>query len=172
MNNQIDDFESVIDDVKVERNRSSFTINQLKIEHFYWQSGDIDTGYPISTSIELSCNYNFNLQKNEWTKTVSHTYYKSIDSKETNVYSEKLENDNIVKLIEQIDLRDLNNNYFTEEAPERFTHWEITYNYYFKIVGTYDQDIEAFKKISEILHFKDIMNAETKKIQSQLAQQE
>ena len=59
-------------------------------------------------------------------------------------------------------------NYFTEENPERFTHWEITYNNRFKIVGTYDQEIEELINIKRILEFKKIIEEENKKIQNNI----
>ena len=47
----------------------------------------------------------------------------------------------LIKNLESCDLRDLKNNYFTEENPERFTHWELTYNNYFKIVEELNEAI-------------------------------
>ena len=43
---------------------------------------------------------------------------------------------------------------------------------YFKIVGTYDQNIEEFEKISDILNFKKIIADEDKKIQDKLGKQD
>ena len=171
MNNESDDFSSVIENVKVERKRNPFEINQLKIEHFYWDYDNIDVGAPVSTSVELICNYNYEEEILEWNKIISHTYL-SIDNDSnytTDTYQEKIENpDKLIKKIEKYDLRDLKNNYFTEEEPERFTHWELTYNNYFKIVGTYDQDIKEFKEISKLLNFKGIIKEEVNKIQEKL----
>ena len=45
-------------------------------------------------------------------------------------------------------------------------------NNYFKIVGTYDQNIEEFEKISDILNFKKIIADEDKKIQDKLGKQD
>ena len=59
MNNEFDDFSNAIDNIQVDRKKNTFEINQLKIEHFHWNSGDIDVGMPITTSIELISNYNF-----------------------------------------------------------------------------------------------------------------
>ena len=69
-------------------------------------------------------------------KIVSHTYLSLENDREQTIdtYEEELENSyDLTKNLESCDLRDLKNNYFTEENPERFTHWELTYNNYFKM---------------------------------------
>ncbi len=175
MNNEFDDFSNAIGNVNVERNKNTFKISQLKIEHFHWNSGDIDVGMPVTTSVELTCNYNFEKEKLEWKKTISHTYLSLDNDKEytTDTNDEEIENpDELIKIIENYDLRELKNNYFTEENPERFTHWELTYNHYFKIVGTYDQNVFEFEKIRDILDFKKIIDIEIKRIQNKLGKTE
>ncbi len=162
MDNEYGDLKDII----VNRDKSVFKITELKLEHFHFNSGEMDSGMPISTSIELTCNYNYEKDKLEWKKIVSHTYV-SIDDKEeytTDSYEEKIE-DEIIKKIEAYDLRELKNNYFTEEEPESLSHWEITYNNYFKITGTYDQRVNEFEKISDILDLKKTIEKECKKIQ-------
>lgn len=171
MNNEFDDFSNAIDNINVDRKKNTFEINQLKIEHCHWNSGDIDVGMPITTSVEMTCNYNFEKEKLEWKKIISHTYLSLENGKEytTDTYDEEIDNpDELIEKIQNYDLRDLKNNYFTEENPERFSHWELTYNNYFKIVGTYDQEISKFKKISELLDFKKIIDEEVKKVQEKL----
>lgn len=170
-----DNFENIINEnIKIERNNIPFKITQLKLTHYYWNSGDIDVGMPISTSIELTSKYNFETDTLEWNKIITHIYisledcYKTI----TDSYRVRLFNSNeIISRLEKNDLRNFNNNYFTDENPDRFTHWEITYNTYFKIVGTYDQELEVFKKFSELLNFKEIMETEIKKVDEKLNQQ-
>ena len=44
MNNEFDDFSHVIDDIKIARKKGKFKIKQLKIEHFHWNSDDIEIG--------------------------------------------------------------------------------------------------------------------------------
>ena len=154
-----------------EMERIAFKINQLKLEHFYFNSGDKDAGMPISTSVELSCEYNFERNNLGWKKSIVHNYVSLEDSMSisTDSHDEVLDNaDEIISKIESCDLRYLNNNYFNEDTPERFTHWEITYNNHFKIVGTYDNEIDEFKELSEILDFKMIMDEEVKKIQDKM----
>jgi len=170
-----DNFEDIINEnIEIKRNNNPFKISQLKLTNYYWNSGDIDVGMPISTSVELNCKYNFDKEILEWTKKVSHTYLSLYDTFEevTDTYVDKLQNaEEIISKLEEHDLRNLNNNYFTDENPERFTHWEITYNTYFKIVGTYDQELDIFKKFSELLDFKKIMDEELKKVEDKLHQE-
>lgn len=173
MNSEFDDFTNITDDnIGVEREKKSFKLTQLKLEHYHWNLGDIDEGMPITTSVELTCEYNFESQKLDWKKTIAHTYF-SLDAYDNHITSshiEIIEDLNIIKEIEKYDLRNLKNNYFTDEEPNRLTHWELIYNYYFKISGTYDQEVEAYVKISELLDFKKIIETETKKIREKLEQ--
>lgn len=172
MNENFEELNNIIDMIKVNKERSSFSINQLKIKHYYWNSSDeINAGMPISTSIELNCKYDYENQKLLWAKTIEHEYLDFGDYKEHNInrYTIPLENqENIIKEIEKYDLRNLGNNYFSDIEPNNFTHWELTYNNYFKISGTYDQEIEEFKKISKLLKFKEEIIIETKKIKDKL----
>ena len=167
-----DTFEDIINEnITIERNNPPFKLTQLKITNYYWNSGEIDVGMPISTSIELTCKYNFEKDTLEWFKEVSHTYLSLTNSfeKTTDTYKEEMKNANeIISELEKYDLRNYKNNYFTEKNPERFTHWEINYNNYFKIVGTYDQELEVFNKISNILNFKEIMDLEIKKVNDKI----
>lgn len=168
MNN---DFNNTINNIQAINEKNVFKINQLKLEHFYWNFDNIDIGAPITTSIELTCYYNYETEKLEWKKTISHTYLslENCTKHTTDTYDEKIENpDELIKAIELYDLRDLKNNYFTEKEPENFSHWELTYNTYFKIVGTYDQIIIEFEKISRLLQFKEIIKQETQKIRKKL----
>lgn len=144
---------------------NEFKLKQLKLTHNHFCSGELDYGMPLTTSIELKHEYNFETGEEYWVKVVSHTYISLENTHEdsTDTYEEKIDG-NIIKELEKYDLRNLKNNYFTDKNPERFTHWEVEYNHYFKIVGTYDQEPEEIKKISEILNFKQIIEEETNKI--------
>lgn len=174
MNNEFDNFSNAIDNISVERKKTKFKLIQLKLEHYHWNSGDIDVGIPVSTSIELTCEYNFEKEKLEWKKNISHTYL-SLDNyneNTTDIHTQKIDNpDILIKEIEKYDLRNLKNNYYTDEKPNRFTHWELTYNNCFKVVGTYDQVVEEVTKISDILDFRKIIKEETKKVQDRIENQ-
>ncbi len=110
---------------KQDIDRNEFKINQIKLEHFYFNSGEKDAGMPISTSIELSSVYNFEKNRLDWKRSIVHNYVSLEDSISisTNSHEEVLNGgDELISNIEKYDLRDLKNNYFSEEAPERFTH--------------------------------------------------
>ncbi|MCX4366098.1 MAG: hypothetical protein OSJ70_10060 [Bacilli bacterium] len=157
------------EDIEVER--KEFKIKQIKLEHFYFNSGDIEAGMPISTSLELKCNYDFTSKSLLWKKTVVHNYISLEDGQNlsTDSYEEEIKNGNeLIKKIEEYDLRELKNNYFSEEGLEKYTHWEITYNKHFKIVGTYDNEILEYTFLSELLNFREIRNLEIRKIQDRM----
>lgn len=169
------DFENAANNTKMERVRKPFKLTQLKLEIFHLNDGDLDFGMPISTSIDLNSNYNYETQLLEWEKTISHTYISSTDINEqkTNEYKEKDNNINsIIEKIEKLDLRNLCNNYYTEEAPNDFSHWEITYNNYFKIVGTMDQYVEEYNVINDLLDMNKIIRLEISKVKKQMVKME
>lgn len=144
--------------------KPNFKLNQLKLIHYHLDASDITAGGPIKTSIELKSDY-----ENEilyWTRTISHTYY-ALESleKKTDTYTENLENiESLIQQLEQNDLRELKNNYFTEEGIESYSHWEVIYNNFFHVVGTYDQEPELISNLNRLLDFRKIINNETKKI--------
>lgn len=175
MNEIFDDFSDVLNNISIEREKTKFEITHLKLKHYYWNEEERNINMPISTSIELTCRYDFENNKLIWKKTISYTYQNlnNCYENQTNSYTEELyDSDKIINEIEKYDLRELKNNYFTDKEPNNFTYWELTYNNYFKIVGTYDQEIEAFKEISNILNFKKIIKEVPKKIEDELKQLE
>lgn len=165
-------FDIDFDNLKVEINREPFKIRQLKLSNYYWVEDDYYIGMPISTSVELICKYDFEKDILNWSKIVSHTYLNFDDGfvETTDSYIEELGSiDEVISKLEKEDLRDLKNNYFTDKEPENFTHWEIVYNKYFKIVGTYDQELDVFKEFSELLDFKGIMKEEIEKVKNKFS---
>ena len=159
------DFLDVIKNTKVERKTTPFKINQLKIEHFYYNDGDLDIAMPISTSVEIK------KEDEVWKKIVIHNYLNPKNHREiiNNSYKIVLDNyESIISSIEKIDLRDLNNNYFTEEFPEKNSYWELSYNKLFRIVGTQDQITKEYYEISELLDFDKIMKEELKKVEDNI----
>ena len=149
-------------------NRGRFVIDHLKLEHFYYNTGYIYDGFPISTSVEIYCESNSHAQDYEWLKKVTHTYVKNKTSffkkgsgYETSSYTEKIENaEDLLHKIEEYDLRKLGNNYYTKGSHE---HWEVSYNSLFKIVGSYDQEVSEVEAISNLLDFKRIIEEEREK---------
>ena len=166
---ELDDWKDLDLNVEVKKDIKPFKLTMLKLNHYYWYSGDIDNGMPINTSIELTSKYNFETNKEEWKKIVSHTYISLDNIKEytTDTYEENI-NIEIINELEKYDLRQLKNNYFTDKEPEKYSRWEITYNNYFKIVGTYDNELEEVINIEKVLDFKRIMKEELDKIQNKI----
>ncbi len=152
--------EAELENIKVEREVQPFKLYNLKLIHHYWDSiEDIAPGMLISTSVELKCTKNDDEYKYEWHKIITHTYLDKETLEEKTIESEeKVPNiEKIISDLEQIDLRKLANNYFTDQEPECYKYWELNYNYKFKIVGTYDQEIDELSKISTILNFSEII---------------
>ena len=163
-------YNHIKNDINVEKERNKFIINQLKLTHYYLQDGEYSVGSPISTSIELKCNYNFETQEKEWKKIITHTYCDFNDSQKFVSNISKQDSKDLNKLIlelEQIDLRDLKNNYYTDEES---SYWELEYNNRFKICGTYDYDIDELNSIIKLLDFRNILKQETGKIKQQIEQ--
>lgn len=127
-------------------------IYNLKIVHHFYDSGDNVSNYPIEVSVELISNYNSKNDFLDWKKSVTFVYFDVNDKKIINK-EETLYDKNIINEIENMNLKGLKNNYFTDSIPESFSYWEIQYNYNFKIVGTYDNETYEYKRISELLDF-------------------
>ena len=118
------------------KENSKWNCTQIKLEHQHSFTGFIYPGAPISTSLEIAIRFNPETQKEEWIKTVSHTYISLENSDETttDTHQEKLENPNdLIQKLETYDLPNLKSNYFIGEGKYRFSRWELTYNENFKI---------------------------------------
>ena len=175
MLNDSDVFNNIPNNAKAEHIRKPFKLTQLKLEIFHLNDGELDLGMPISTSIELNSNYNYEAQILEWEKTISHTYISSngVSELKTSEYKEKDNNiSSIIEKIEKLDLRNLGNNYYTEDAPNDFSHWEITYNNYFKIVGTMDQYVKEYNIINDLLDMNKTIRTEISKVKKQMEKME
>ena len=125
MDSKYEDFNDVINNVTVDMPKTKFELNQLKLEHYYLADGDVNFGMPISTSIELVSKLDYETQKNVWEKIVIHTYINLDNNKSTVFYKQNID-EKIIKQIEQYDLRELKNNYFSDSEPENFSYWSIT----------------------------------------------
>ena len=103
------------------------------------------------------CVSNEILEEYEWKKIISHTYYNlESDKNDTDIHTEIINNsEELLSEIEKYDLRNLKNNYFTEKPPEKFSRWELTYNYHFK-------SIPEFERIRKLLDFEKIIDEEVK----------
>lgn len=147
-------------------NNDKLDLDQIKYECFFSTVDAPCSGMPINFSVDLRSKFDIKSRKRIWIKTILYSFisYQNINEKETRKREEKLENSTeIIKRLEEIDLRNLKNNYFTDFIPEKFSHWELTYNHYFKVVGTFDREVEEIKEVSKILDVKKIMDSELNK---------
>ena len=58
------------------------------------------------------------------------THEEKVISKQYDLQNEKA----ILEILGKEDLRDLKNNYFSDDKVQKYSHWELEYNYYFKIL--------------------------------------
>ena len=134
----------LVKEINAISNREPFKLSQLKYTKYHWMSGEITNGCPISTSIGIKPE----LLSNKWQINIIHKYMleENHEEKAINKKYNLPNQDAIIKILEDFDLRDLKNNYFSDNKMQRFTHWELEYNNYFKISGTFDQEPKAVKK--------------------------
>ncbi len=131
-----------------------FKLYELKYVHFYESDGDYISDELVNVSIEFISKYDFENDVTNWKKVITYNYF---DPDKVKV--EEYEVDyNIIEELTKIDLRGLKNNYYTNIKPVNFSHFELTYNHMFKIVGTYDQEPEEVKKVKELIGLNDIVN--------------
>lgn len=142
-------------------------IFQIKFTKHHFMSGMIYKGCPLTTSIEIT--EISDIANRTIRRIVNHQFYSSEETHERkeNKRVEKLENRELLEQIEKINVKDLKNNYFTAKMPERFTSWELEYNYRFKIVGTFDQMPEEIKEIQKILDVEKIIEEELAKVKAE-----
>lgn len=148
-----------------------FKLTSLKYTKYHFMSGEIYDGCPISTSIEIKIGpQDIQANKRIYTKIITHTYMLEDNfEKKSNVQNYELENsENIMASLEKIDLKNLKNNYFSDDPKKQFSHWELEYNNYFKISGTFDNEIDEIKEIKTILDFEQIERNELEKVKEML----
>lgn len=141
----MDNFDDFSDLLGMKKNMNNkCNIYELKLTYNYFNDGDI-TDKPIKTSIEIL----------EDTTIITNSYNNG-ESDEI----EKINKDNtiLLKKLSDMNFLDYKANYFTDLTPEKYEYWEISYNYKFKIVGTFDQRIELWDKLFNLFNFKDIIN--------------
>lgn len=127
-----------------------YQIFNLKFTHSHFQSGLLVSGMPLKTTIELKYNY----KKGQWEKIVTHVFLHK-NSTNLNTFEVKIDdNEKVDAFMKDLDLTNLKNNYFTNKCPTCFTHWEIEYNNRFKVVGTYDKQVELVSKIKDFVEFE------------------
>ncbi len=142
--------------------RESFKLSQLKYTKYHWMSGEIVNGCPITTSIEIKPE----MLGNKWKVSITHKYMLE-DSYEEKVINKQYDLPNqetILEILENNDLRVLRNNYFSDDEIQWYSHWELEYNYYFKISGTFDQEPDEIKKVVSVLNCENIINEALSKV--------
>ena len=150
-------------EIDVISNREPFKLSQLKYTKHHWMSGEIVNGSPITTSIEIKPE----MLSNNWKVTILHTYMMENNHEEITIKKEYNlpSQDVILEILERNDLRDLKNNYFSNDKIQGFSHWELEYNNYFKISGTFDQEPKEIKKIISTLNCENIINEALEKVE-------
>lgn len=143
-------------------NKEPFKLFQLKYTKHHWMSGEIVNGCPITTSIEIKPE----MLGNKWIVNIIHKYMLEDDHEEKTINKryDLPSQETVVKILENNDLRDLKNNYFSDDKIQRYSHWELEYNYYFRISGTFDQEPEEVKKVVSILNCENIINEALQKV--------
>ena len=154
--------ELISKEINASSNREAFKLSQLKYTKHHWMSGEIVNGCPITTSIEIKPE----MLSNKWKVNIVHKYMlednheKKVINKQYDLPNEKA----ILGILEKEDLRDLKNNYFSDDKIQKYSHWELEYNYYFKISGTFDQEPKEVKKVVSVLNCENIINEALKKV--------
>lgn len=154
--------ELISKEINSSSNREPFKLSQLKYTKHHWMSGEIVNGCPITTSIEIKPE----MLGNKWKVSIIHKYMlednyeEKIINKQYDLPDEKA----ILEILEKEDLRDLKNNYFSDDKIQRYSHWELEYNYYFKISGTFDNEPDEVKKVVSVLNCENIINDALKKV--------
>lgn len=167
MNTQyLDEIKKLIDEKEKTINntpsREPFKLSQLKYTKHHWMSGEIVNGCPITTSIEIKPK----MLGNKWKVSIIHKYMleDNHEKKAINKEYDLPSQETVLEILESNDLRDLKNNYFSDDKIQRYSHWELEYNYYFKISGTFDQEPEEVKKVVSVLNCENIINEALKKV--------
>lgn len=159
-----DDFNN-IDFSKIERINYEVKINNITLTHFYQDLGEKYAGKPIKTSVKLE------KINNSWKETIIHFYldFQNLELvKEDITEIENPQIENCIKKLENHNLKKYKNNYFDEEFKENPEYWQIEYNEKFKIVGTYNEEIDILKELISFLNFSEIKNSIITKLKTNL----
>lgn len=159
----INEKENIINNIP---NREPFKLSQLKYTKHHWMSGAIVDGCPITTSIEIKPE----MLDNKWRVNIIHKYMleDSHEEKAINKQYDLPSQETILEILENNDLRDLKNNYFSDDKIQRYSHWELEYNYYFKISGTFDNEPDEVKKVISVLNCENIINEALSKVDEEI----
>ena len=113
-------------------NREKFKLSQLKYTKYHWMSGEVVNGCPITTSIEIVPE----MLGEKWKVNVIHKYMleNNYEVKTINKQYDLQNQKTKLEILENNDLRDLKNNYFSDDKiegyTEKATYNEVTYTKY------------------------------------------
>ena len=154
-----------IDYTKIERIETKPKIYSISLTHFYQDLGEKYAGKPIKTSIKLE------KVNNIWKEIITHFYldFQNLETIKENITEiENPQIENCIKKLENHNLKNYKNNYFDEEFKENPEYWQIEYNERFKIVGTYNEEIDILKELISFLNFSEIKNSIITKLKTNL----
>ena len=137
-------------ELDIKRVRDKFELRQIKISNIYDSDKDYICGSIVSNSIEIINNR----------MIITITYIDNDLNKTTDTIEKEISVD-IINQLEEIDLRDINNNYVYSDDGN---YWYIEYNNMFKICGDFVNTIDEYNKIIEIIDYKNIINNRMKEI--------
>ncbi len=121
--------------------RNKFTLEHLKYTHFYLDTNENDASHHYCSSFEII------FKEDDLRVLLTHTMYSLEQNKQIVIDVDSfIIPDEIIEMLAMYDLRDLGNNYLIEEVGKEY--WEIEYNHKFKIVGSYEFQLELIKKLN------------------------
>ena len=130
-------------EVDIEKVRDKFELKQIKITNNFESDKDYISGSIVSNSIEIINNK----------MIITITYINNDLNKTTDTIEKEISID-IINKLEEIDLRDINNNYVYLDDGN---YWSIEYNNIFKICGDFVNTIDEYNKIIKIIDYKNII---------------
>ena len=134
----------------ISKERKSFKLHQIKISNYFNYDQDLVSGKIISSSIEII--------NNKMIITIE--YVDKELNKQTDIMEKDINRD-ILNTLEIIDLRNKNNNYLYEDNGN---YWSIEYNNIFKICGDFNNTIDEYIKVIDIINYKSIIDNRLKEI--------
>jgi hypothetical protein len=132
---------------------NDYKITDLTYTHYY--DDNEFGGSSCYTRLKIISDYDYIERKFNFKGKVIHTYRDYNDEFDIKTIEKHIDISNeLVKMINNLRLEDLKNNYFNENV--RGEYWTINYNKLFYIVGTYDSEVEEINKLLELINFKKI----------------
>ena len=128
------------------------SLNRIKLVKNCFFSGKVSDGMLKKSSVEIRERYDVEKKAILFEKIITNEYHGK--KEEVKIIEDQGLKEKLIE-ISKINLIDLKNNYFDYEDIHRFSSWELEYDD-FKIKGTYNNIIDEFVKIAEILDCHDL----------------